>query len=61
MICYGTAQPLSSQGCELQIAHHKLVEHELMIHNKVDATVPFIVKSDLDVFGSVEEVLAGAF
>lgn len=54
VICYGTTQPLSSQGCDLQIAHHKLVENELMIHSKVDATVPFIVKSNLDVFGSVE-------
>ena len=25
-----------------------------MIHHKVDATVPYVVKRDLDVFGSVE-------
>ncbi|KAA6421293.1 MAG: hypothetical protein FRX49_08779 [Trebouxia sp. A1-2] len=37
-----------------QIAHHKLVENELMIHHIVDATVPYVLKSDLDVFGSVE-------
>ncbi|KAL0023902.1 hypothetical protein WJX79_009041 [Trebouxia sp. C0005] len=33
---------------------HKLIQNELMIHNQVDATVPFIVKSHLGVFGSVE-------
>jgi len=59
VICYGTTQPLSSQACGLQIAHHELVQNEVMIHNKVDATVPFIVKSDLDVFGFVEGAGAG--
>ena len=38
----------------MQIAHHKLVENELMIHHMVDETVPCVIKSDLDMFGSVE-------
>ncbi len=52
--CCGITQLLSRWGCELQIAHHKLVENELMIHHMVDETMPCVVKSDLDVFGSVE-------
>lgn len=38
----------------LQIAHHKLVENEIMIHNLVDAKVHFIVKSHPEVHGTVE-------
>ena len=52
--CCGITQLLSRWGCELQIAHHKLVENELMIHHMVDETVPCVIKSDLDMFGSVE-------
>lgn len=52
--CCGITQLFSRWGCKLQIAHHKLVENELMIHHIVDATVPYVLKSDLDVFGSVE-------
>ena len=40
--------------CDLQIAHRELIENELMIHNMVDERVSFIVKSDLEVFGTVE-------
>ncbi len=63
--CYGitvmlsSTQPLSNWSYELQIAHHKLVENKLMIHRKIHATVPYVVKSDLDVFGSVEGVGVG--
>ncbi len=57
--CYGITQPLSNWSYELQIALHKLVENKLMIHRKLDATVPYVVKSDLDVFGSVEGVGVG--
>ena len=52
--CCGITQLLSRWGCELQIAHHKLVVNELMIHHMVDETVPYVIKSDLDMFGSVE-------
>lgn len=37
-----------------QIAHSQLVGNELMIHRRVDATVPFIIKSNLDAYGTVE-------
>ena len=52
--CCGITQLLSRWGRELQIAQHKLVENELMIHHMVDETVPYVIKSDLNVFGSVE-------
>ena len=37
-----------------QIARSQLVGNELMIHRRVDATMPFIIKSDLDAYGTVE-------
>ena len=52
--CCGITQLLSRWGFELQSGHHKLVENEPIIHHMVDKTVPYVVKSDLDVFGSVE-------
>jgi len=59
VICYGATQPFSSQACGWQVTHEKLIQNEVMIHNKVDATVPFILKCHLDVFGSVEGAGAG--
>lgn len=38
----------------MQIAHQQLVNNELTIHSLVDATVPYIVKSEPGVYGSVE-------
>ena len=38
----------------MQIAHQQLVNNELMLHSLVDATVPYIVKSEPDMYGSVE-------
>ena len=44
-----------SRPCHVpQIAHSQLVRNELMIHVMVDARVPFIIKSDLDAYGTVE-------
>ncbi len=51
-ICVSAVQPLSIWRYEKQIAHHKLVENKIMIHQTVDATVPYVVKSDLDMLGS---------
>ncbi len=48
------SQCLPRWYCDLQIAHHELVTNELMIHSLIDHRVSFIVKSDLEVFGSVE-------
>ena len=57
--CCGITQLPSRWDFELQIAHRKLVENELMIHHMVDKTVPCAIKGDLDVFGSVEGVGVG--
>lgn len=38
----------------MQIAHQQLVNNELTIHSLVDTTVPYIVKSEPGVYGSVE-------
>lgn len=51
VMCYGTTQPLSNQACGWQVTHDRLIQNEVMIHKKVDATVPFILKCHLDVFG----------
>ena len=46
---------VTSRPCHVpQIAHFQLVANELMIHRRVDAKVPFIIKSDLDAHGTVE-------
>ncbi|DBA81243.1 TPA: hypothetical protein ACH3X2_007055 [Trebouxia sp. C0005] len=61
VLVYGHKTMLVQLGVEdavYKIAH-KLIQNELMIHNQVDATVPFIVKSHLGVFGSVEGAGAG--
>ena len=57
--CYRTLHPSPIWLYELQVAHTELVENESMIHHTVKATVPHTVKSNPDVFGSVEEADAG--
>jgi len=43
----------------MQIAQFWLVENELMSHRKVDATVPFVIKGNLDAYGTVEGAGSG--
>ncbi|KAA6417960.1 MAG: hypothetical protein FRX49_12042 [Trebouxia sp. A1-2] len=50
---------LRVEGPVYKVAHTELVENESMIHHTVKATVPHTVKSNPDVFGSVEEADAG--
>ncbi|KAL3151006.1 hypothetical protein ABBQ38_012877 [Trebouxia sp. C0009 RCD-2024] len=45
---------LGGEDAVYKIGHCELIENELMIHNRIDERVPFIVKSDLAVFGHME-------
>ncbi|KAL0022351.1 hypothetical protein WJX77_002939 [Trebouxia sp. C0004] len=56
----GVLMLLGVEDAVYKIAHQKLVENEIMIHQTVHATVPYIVKSDLDMLGFVEGAGAGS-